>query len=300
VSPRLAFGLVKTRHLELWGPFANRNMFALAAALVIPLAAMVAIRSRNYALWLVPAILVTGAVVSSGSRSGAAILLVEWCAMLYTIARREKKSWSLFPAAAVLAGATFFAVASPETLLGRLTLADFTETRLHFYRAAATSVAERPWLGAGGGAFAFQYAAHAPIDFGATVDHAHNDWVEWAVEGGVLLPIAMAVLMWKQLAASRDLLLSTSSSSLLIASVVDYPFHRPSWLLIAFGVLTIAAKAAGVRELASETSESRKSQSRPIRPMWSGEAETLPEAAHEFPCDAPASSSDMGVSRRDA
>ena len=46
--------------------------------------------------------------------------------------------------------------------------------------------------GFGLGTFETVYPHFALFDIGLIVNHAHNDWLEWAAEGGV--PLALALL----------------------------------------------------------------------------------------------------------
>ncbi len=58
---------------------------------------------------------------------------------------------------------------------------------------------EFAWLGVGPGAFPAAYAAFEPIaSLGPKIiNHAHNDWLEWFLEVGLLLPLAaFAFLAW--------------------------------------------------------------------------------------------------------
>ena len=66
-------------------------------------------------------------------------------------------------------------------------------------------IAARPWTGYGLGNFATVYPEFARFDPGAVVEHAHNDWLEWATEGG--WPYA-AVWMLLAIAATRPALRS--------------------------------------------------------------------------------------------
>jgi O-antigen ligase len=50
---------------------------------------------------------------------------------------------------------------------------------------------EKPWTGFGLGIWPTVYPANALYDDGTFVNEAHNDWLQWAVEGGVPLVAAM-------------------------------------------------------------------------------------------------------------
>jgi O-antigen ligase len=84
------------------------------------------------------------------------------------------------------------------------------------------------------------YPAHARFDLGALVDHAHNDWLEWAAEGG--LPYALA---WVVVAASIARPAARSIwgwgvIAIFLHAFVDYPFARfgvSAWTMTLIGAL---------------------------------------------------------------
>ena len=58
-------------------------------------------------------------------------------------------------------------------------------------------VRDRPLAGFGLGTWSDAYPAYAHFDDGNFVNQAHNDWVQWAAEGGVpffLIMLAIAAL----------------------------------------------------------------------------------------------------------
>src|SRR4051812_43965293 len=84
------------------------------------------------------------------------------------------------------------------------------------------------------------YPAYATFDAGALVEHAHNEWLEWAAGGGI--PYAGA---WAVFAAAlcRPALRSVWGVGILAALVhatVDYPFARfglTAWTFSLAGAL---------------------------------------------------------------
>ena len=74
------------------------------------------------------------------------------------------------------------------------TSAGLTEVdgRIAAWQMTLEAIRERPWLGHGHGAYQEIYFLHHPADFrGGVFDHAHNDWLQAAVELG--LPAASAL-----------------------------------------------------------------------------------------------------------
>jgi O-antigen ligase len=102
-------------------------------------------------------------------------------------------------------------------------------------------VRARPILGFGLGTFEIAYPAYALRDVGAIVNHAHNDWVEWAADGGIPFSLAMAaVAVWCGVkATSRPWALGIVS--VFLHSLIDFPLQNPVialWLFTLIGVLT--------------------------------------------------------------
>ena len=100
----------------------------------------------------------------------------------------------------------------------------------------------KPFTGHGLGAFRTVYPAAARFDTGEIVHRAHNDWLEWMVEGGLAAPLPMAalgVLVCLQL-RQRPWLLGVPL--VLAHSLVDYPLDR---FLILFLLASLTGMAFG-------------------------------------------------------
>ena len=105
-------------------------------------------------------------------------------------------------------------------------------------------------FGVGFGAFEQAYRAAEPVDLLSPTyfNHAHNDWLQIIVEGGVpgalILLVALALIVWRiiQCVRFRQDRSKTSTlnwlgmfSILLIAlhSFVDYPLRTPVIMMVA-------------------------------------------------------------------
>jgi O-antigen ligase len=109
-------------------------------------------------------------------------------------------------------------------------------------------IAARPWSGYGLGTYAQVYPEYAVFDTGRTVDHAHNDWLEWTSGGGFFFGA-----LWFAVAASASISAWRSRWGVgvvgcFLHAVVDYPFARfgiSAWLFILLGILA----SDGLREV---------------------------------------------------
>jgi len=90
------------------------------------------------------------------------------------------------------------------------------------------------------GNFATVYPEFAQFDPGAVVEHAHNDWIEWATEGGWPYAAAWALLAMATLRPALRSIWGIGVPALFVHALVDYPFARvgvAAWLFILAGTL---------------------------------------------------------------
>jgi O-antigen ligase len=104
-------------------------------------------------------------------------------------------------------------------------------------------ISSRPWTGFGLGTFPTVYPAYAVLDLGQSVEHAHNDWLEWAAEGGIpYAAIWMCLAVWSVRPAVRSVW-GIGILGCFLHGLVDYPFARfgiPAWLFILLGMLPVS------------------------------------------------------------
>jgi O-antigen polymerase len=133
----------------------------------------------------------------------------------------------------VLAG-----IAGGGTLLGRLTQAD--TMRPEIYRSTLAMIAQRPLTGYGLGTFATVYPEFARFDAGVTIRQAHNDWLEWAAEGGIPLALAWALLLATSARAAWRSVWGLGILAVFLHALVDYPFAQSGicvWVFLFLGAL---------------------------------------------------------------
>jgi O-antigen ligase len=141
------------------------------------------------------------------------------------------------------------AVVGWEFLRQRFEQADPYAGRREMLRSSLEMVRERPWTGFGLGTWPAAYPQYAYYDDGTYANQAHNDWAQWAVEGGIPL-LAMMVCFAAMLArpAARSLW-GVGLLAVLAHCLVDYPMQqRPAlagWFFAMAGA--VAARAAAGR-----------------------------------------------------
>lgn len=246
--------------------FANRNHFALFVAigcLLIPAWAFAETgkpspREGGQAFWKVPAalalVLLFGLIVlATGSRTGIAVeavgivigLFIAW-RPIGTELRRLSRPVAIGLVAAVIGLAVliiFLSVSLERAVsIERLFALDVGQD---LRGRALPTVLEMIRLyspfGSGFGAFDPVYRIHESDELLSTAyfNHAHNDWLEIVLDGGIagaaLLTAAVIWWLWKSVGAWRNcgskmLLARIGSATLLLiflVSIADYPARTP-------------------------------------------------------------------------
>ncbi len=237
------------------GPFQNRNTYASFAELMLPVVIWKAIGSKRSAwFWWGVAALVPASVVATGSRAGSLLILCE----LGTLLLVQIRAKILFP----LTGVAIAVMATGwDTLADRFSHEDWSNHRRQLYTSTIAMIAERPAAGHGLGSFEAAYPRFATFDLDRRVNHAHNDWLEWAAEGGLALPAVIALFLSLAAWHARRHLWSWGIAFVIAHSVVDYPLQRPgmSGWFWALGGTVLAAASSEKRNPKRRSSKRRPS-----------------------------------------
>jgi len=249
-SPGRVLWIFPSPYPDTWGPFLSRNDFAGFLDLSFPVALWLSLSERPggaspripawIPVWIPAWMLAAG--VASASRAGAILLLAEAIA-IFAITRRPKVMGKF-----VIAAVVFIAITGAGTFLGRLADPDPLAHRREITRSAVAMIDAHPWRGFGVGTFAQVYPAYATFDAGAAVEHAHNDWLEWAAGGGVPYAAAWAALALALCAPAVRSVWGLGIMAAFLHAMVDYPFARfglTAWTFALIGALD----ADKVREL---------------------------------------------------
>jgi O-antigen ligase len=160
------------------------------------------------------------------------------------------------PFARIRNGAFFFAVilvmlgaaAGPSILASRLTAKDQYAGRREFTEASISMVKDRPLLGFGLGTWSTVYPGYAVSDDGLFINQAHDDWAQWAAEGGLpFLGLILAIAVWSVRGGIR------TGWGLGVAAVfahclVDYPIQRTGVALVLFTMMAALASRSESQE----------------------------------------------------
>jgi O-antigen ligase len=222
------YWLIPSRNSVVFGTFAYWNNFAEFIELTLPITLWQGLaRSRPSPLYLVLSALQICAVVASGSRAGSVLVLAELLAVVILAYLRSRNRNFLVGAAGAVALAMLFVYAAGfSTVIGKLQESDQLAVRRNINQSSLAMIRARPITGWGLDTYVPVYRMFALYDDGTYVNRAHNDWLQFAAEGG--LPFAAllaAIFVWSVLPAVRSGW-GIGVIAVGLHAFVDYPFAR--------------------------------------------------------------------------
>ncbi|MGA2737149.1 MAG: O-antigen ligase family protein [Bryobacteraceae bacterium] len=240
------FWLFPSGYKELvLGPFVYRNQYAAFMEMILPIAIWQALHARNNSWpYLIMAAAMVASVVAGASRAGSLLMCLEGIAVLLLASYRGVVSTAAVAHAAAklaLLATLFTAVAGWQVLWGRLSRPDQGTGRREFFMASQDMLRDHPWLGVGLGNWPKVYPQYATFDDGSYVNQAHDDWMQWAVEGGLPFALLMAALLVMAVPKAARSLWGVGLIAVWVHCAVDYPFQqRPglgAWFFVLLGAL---------------------------------------------------------------
>ena len=251
------FWLFQTQYTEfVVGPFLNRDHYCAFIELLLPLAAVQAFWSRRHRIAyaaIAGAMLAT--IIAAASRAGTIVGTLEvavislaalWGRGHTAHGAPGARTASFFRLTAL--AAVFIAVVGWEVVWQRFQDPDPFKFRREIDISSLQMVRDRPFMGNGLGTFESAYPAYALFDSGLTVNHAHNDWLEWAADGGIPLFLLLAfIAAWSARAAWRSPW-ALGILAVFLHAAVDFPLHKPAISACLFVLLgALAAKNTAPR-----------------------------------------------------
>ena len=243
------FWLFETPYPRTLGPFLYKNQCAAFLELVFPLAVYQSLVDRRHSLvYMAMAATMFAAVITAVSRAGTVLVTAELVVVLL-LANRQR---DLIPAASLrktLVRVAALSVVLTAVVGWQVTLEKFREpepyrVRRELLLSSIAMIGDRPWLGFGLGTWPTVYPAYARFDNGLVANRAHNDWAEWAVEGGMPFCALVAMIaLWTALRAAESLW-GIGIVAVFLHSIVDYPLREPALAALLFAMLgALAARA---------------------------------------------------------
>jgi hypothetical protein len=191
-----------TGYPDVYATFPSYNNYAQFVELALPIALWRALREGWRSWWYALAGgILYASVIGSASRAGTVLCTAELLAMLAIglvrlrdpeTGLRTRSTTATLVMIPILAAAFTLAVGWERVWL-RFQQNDPYLVRREFIVAAADMAKQRPLTGYGLGTFPEVYQRYAIKDFPFYANHAHNDWAEFAADGGV--PFLLLVLI---------------------------------------------------------------------------------------------------------
>lgn len=240
---------------DVLGPFLNRNQFAAWIELLLPVSLYLAITNRRLRpLFGVATATMFSSVVASASRAGFLLVCVEVLAVIVAIAAYRaapRRALAIVAVEFVALAGIGVAAAGWQGLQGRLEAMQPEILRVDAFRASGLMVRDRPWAGSGLGTWATMYPRYATFDTGLFMNQAHNDWLQWAAEGGVPFVFFLAVFAVLLCKPAVRSIYGVGTVAFLMHAFIDYPMQqRPAlaaWFFAMAGA-TIAWRSDRSRE----------------------------------------------------
>jgi O-antigen ligase len=237
-SRGLVFWLFASGYDAALGPFVNRNTFACFCEASLPVVVWLGIRRSEFRPLALTAagVLVAGPVVT-GARAGTLLMASEVAALVFALRHRLRPA---VLASGLGAALLFVAAAGWQPLVRRLKDPDPWMYRREAIESSVAMIRDRPLTGFGLGTFQYAYPAYALVDYGVVLNHAHNDWLEFAVEGG--LPFGALMLLAAGFAARLAVRQpwGLGLPFVFLHSAVDFPLKVDA---VSVWILLLAAAA---------------------------------------------------------
>jgi len=230
--------------LRTLGPFVYYNQYAAFIEALLPLALVRAILDpRRRAIYSVIAALLLASVVAGGSRMGTILCLLEVVVIPLVALSQRLISPKTAARVLLLSLSTLVvlgAVAGWEVIWKRLQEPHPYSLRQDFLLSSLEMVRERPLRGFGLGTWSEVYPGFARFDDGLFANQAHNDWAQWAAEGGIPFFLLMVGVAGMAIRPAFRSLWGLGLLSVFLHCCIDYPMQqRPALAAFFFAMLGI-------------------------------------------------------------
>jgi O-antigen ligase len=208
------------------------------------------------------ALIMVSSVILSGSRAGsfiAVLILLVWGIAGWSDIRRRgaprplKAVSFMMPIAIVLGLVVLWRadIVFQELSRSEVYLAGDASTRWVASISTWKMFCDHPWFGVGAGAFNVAFPYYQPESLLGFYRHAHNDWVQWLAElgvvgcslGAVSIVMALRIRSSKAQYISRSIILGVTLglAGMMLHATLDFPFRIPGIVAVAvvwLGVLS--------------------------------------------------------------
>lgn len=241
------FWLFEVKNSDLaMGPFVYTNQYAAFIELILPIALTRVFSDR--AGWRtvhgLAAAVMYASVFASTSRTGFVLTTLEIVVVPLLAARRNSVDWRrLAVSGALFAGMLIVMglAVGPDRMFSKLAQRDPYLGRREYAESSLRMIPDHPIMGVGLGNWPAAYPAYAVFDEGYFANQAHNDWAQWAVEGGLpFLLLVFSVALWSVPGAFRSGW-GIGVVVVFLQCLVDYPIQRIGVAVIFFSIMAASA-----------------------------------------------------------
>jgi len=246
-----------TGYPDVYATFQYHNNYSQFVEIALPIALWRALREGWRSWWYALAGgLLYASVIGSASRAGTVLCTAELLAMLAIglVKLRDpetglptRSTTAMLVIVPVLAAA-FTLVVGWERIWERFQENDPYLVRREFIVAAVDMAKQRPLTGYGLGTFPEVYQRYAIKDFPFYANHTHNDWAEFAADGGIPFLLLVFIPFAAGVPAAVRNPWGLGLIAVMLHACVDYPFPRPAvsgWMFVMLGLLYMTRTSDG-------------------------------------------------------
>ena len=244
------FWIFPTYDSAVLGPFVSRDQYAAFVEMLLPMAIVQTLRGGPQSLrFAVISAAMYASVIAGASRAGALLTTGEIIVIPTILWAKGHLGRDKLRSATMnvwLLAFVFVAVVGWAVVWSRFEDPDPLKGRREMLADTISMVRTRPYFGFGLGTFRTAYPAYGSVDFGAVVNHAHNDWAEWAADGGIPFSLLLVSIAIWCLPKAFKTVWGVGLIAVFVHSGVDYPLQKPVldlWLFALIGVLAAETRS---------------------------------------------------------
>ena len=239
---------------DVYATFPSYNHYVQFIELALPIALWRAVREGLKSWWYALAGgVLYGSVIGAASRTGAVLCTAEVLYMLsmglvrYRV-REHRLLWRSTAATLIMVpilAALFTTAVGWERVWERFKEHDPYIVRREFLVAALDIAQHHPLAGAGLDTFPAVYQRYAIKDFPFYANHAHNDWMEFAADGGVPFFLLVSIPFAAIIPSAIRNPWGVGLLAVMLHACVDFPFPRTAvsgWIFFMLAMLYAAKK----------------------------------------------------------
>lgn len=238
---------------DVYATFPSYNNFAQFVELALPIALWRAVREGWRHWWYMLASgLLYGSVIGSASRAGAALCTLELLAIMILALMKLRDSETGLPTRSTVSmilmvpvlAAVFTLAVGWDRVWHRFQENDPYLVRKEFMLAAVDMAKHRPLTGYGLDTFPAVYQRYAIKDFPFYANHTHNDWAEFAADGGIPFLLLLLIPFCATVPAAIRHPWGLGLIAIMLHACVDFPFPRPAvsgWMFLMLALLFMSS-----------------------------------------------------------